>query len=94
MTGISTEDFPKNCLGESSNSSSRRRTHDCFKALSNNSPRRVVQYIYRISVVSFREQNAFVLKTKYLLAFSLGICEGVGEDSGHEIGHIDIRVGS
>ena len=30
----------------------------------------------------------------FLLAFGLGICEGVGEDSGHEIGHVDIRVGS
>ena len=27
------------------------------------SPLRVVQYIYRISVVSFREQKAFILKT-------------------------------
>ena len=25
------EDFPKNCLGEWSNSSSRRRTHDCLE---------------------------------------------------------------
>ena len=30
----------------------------------------------------------------FLLAFGLGICEGVGEDSGHGIGHVDIRVGS
>ena len=29
-----------------------------------------------------------------LLAFGLGMCEGVGEDSGHGIGHVDIRVGS
>ena len=29
-----------------------------------------------------------------LLAFGLGVCEGVDEDSGHGIGHIDIRVGS
>ena len=42
------------------------------------SPRRVVQYIYRISVVSFREQKTFVLKTVILLAFGLGMCEGVG----------------
>ena len=44
--------------------------------------------------MSFREQKAFVLKTVILLAFGLGICEGVGEDSGHGIGHVDIRVGS
>ena len=30
----------------------------------------------------------------FLLAFDLGICEGVGEDSGHGIGHVDIWVGS
>ena len=68
--------------------------HDCFGEISRNSPRRVVQCIYRISVVSFREQKAFVLKTVILLAFGLGICEGVGEDSGYGIGHLDIRVGS
>ena len=56
--------------------------------------RRVLQYIYRISVVSFREQKAFILKTVFLLAFGLGMCEGVGEDSRHGIGHVDIKVGS
>ena len=30
----------------------------------------------------------------FLLAFGLSICERVGEDSGHGIGHVDIRVGS
>ena len=30
----------------------------------------------------------------FLLAFGLGICEVVGEDSGQGIGHEDIRVGS
>ena len=59
--------------------------HVCFGALSSNSPQRVIQYIYRISVVSLREQKAFVLKTVILLAFGLGMCEGVGEDSGHGI---------
>ena len=67
--------------------------HDCFEALSNNSPRRVVQYIYRISVVSF-QQRGFVLKTMILLAFGLGMCEGVGEDLGHRIGHVNIEVDS
>ena len=49
---------------------------------------------YRNSVVCFREQKAFILKTIILLAFGLGMCEGVGEDSRHGIGHIDIQVGS
>ena len=94
VKGISTKDFSNNCLGELSNSSSRRRTHDCFGEISSNSPRRVVQCIYQNSVVSFREQKVFVLKTVILLAFGLGICERVGEDSGHGFGHVDIRVGS
>ena len=41
-----------------------------------------------------RTKKAFVLKTVFLLAFGLGMCEGVGEDSRHEIGHVDIQVGS
>ena len=71
------------------------RAHELFK--------RVIQQIrlgrlsnkfYRNLVVSFREQKAFVLKTVFLLAFGLDMCEGVGEDSRHEIGHADIQVGS
>ena len=65
--------------------------------------RRVIQQIrlgelsnkfYRNSVVSFREQKAFVLKTMILLAFGLGMCEGVSEDLRHGIGHVDIQIGS
>ena len=44
--------------------------HDCFRELSNNSSRRVVQYFYQNSVVSFREQKAFVLKTGYFYSHS------------------------
>ena len=42
----------------------------------------------------FQEQKSFVLKTVFLLIFGLGMCEGVGEDSRHEIRHVDIQVGS
>ena len=43
----------------------------------------------------FQEQKAFVLKTMFFfLAFGLGMCEGVDEDSRHGIGHVDIQVGS
>ena len=65
--------------------------------------RRIIQQIclvglsnkfYRNSVVSFREQKAFVLKTVFLLSFGLSMCEEVNEDSRHEIGHVDIQVGS
>ena len=42
----------------------------------------------------FSRTKAFVLKTVFLLAFGLGMCEGVGEDSRHGIGHVDIQIGS
>ena len=68
-------------------------THDCFGELSNNSPRRVVQqnFIEKL-VLCFLEQKPFVLKTVFL-TLGLGMREGVGEDSNHGIGHVDIRVG-
>ena len=68
-------------------------THDCFGELSSNSPRRVVQYNFiRKLVLCFQEQKPFVLKTVFLI-LGLGMREGVGDDSSHEIGHVDIRVG-
>ena len=42
----------------------------------------------------FQEQNYFVLKNVFLLAFGLVMCEGVGEDLRHGFGHVDIQVGS
>ena len=42
----------------------------------------------------FHEQKAFALKTVFVLAFGLGMCEGVGEDSRHGIRHVDIQVRS
>ena len=62
--------------------------------LPSNSPRRVIQYIYQSSVVRFREQKPFFFENDVFLTFGLGMCEGVGEDSRHEIGHVDIQVGS
>ena len=76
---ISWEYFPKNFLGELSNSLSRRKTHDCFGELSGNSPRRVVQlnFIGKF-VLCFQEQKPFVLKIVFL-TLGLGMREGVSE---------------
>ena len=41
----------------------------------------------------FSRTKSFCIKNCILLAFGLGMCEGVGEDSKHEIGHVDIQVG-
>ena len=44
----------------------------------------------KLGVSARRERN----EKDILLAFDLDICEGVDEDSGHGIDHVDIRVGS
>ena len=69
---------------------------NCFGRLSNRFASEGCPIFYRNSVVCFEEQIAFVLKTVILLAFGLGICERVGEDSRVEtwVSHVDIRVDS
>ena len=57
------------------------------------SPRKVVPYFYRNSVVYFQEQK-FCFENNVFLIHGLGKCEGVGEDSRHGNGHLDIQVGS
>ena len=44
------------------------------------------------SIVS--RTTGFVLKMIIFLIHGLGKCEGVGEDSRHGNGHVDIQVGS
>ena len=94
VKGISREDFPNNCLGEWSNSSSRRLTHDCFRKMiqqfaSKGSP----IYLPKLGMM-FSRTKSFCFENDVFLAFGLGMCEGVSEDSRHGIGHVDISVGS
>ena len=42
----------------------------------------------------FSRTKTFCFENFILLAFGLGMCEGVGEDSRHGIRHVDIQVGS
>ena len=58
------------------------------------SPRRVVPYFYRYFGSIISKTTGFVLKMIIFLIHGLGKCEGVGEDSRHGVGHIDIQVGS
>ena len=80
MKGISMEDFPKNFLGELSNSSSRRLTHDCFRKItqqfaSEGSP------IYLPKLGTFSRTKTFCFENNVFLAFGLGMREGVSEGS-------------
>ena len=94
IKGISKEDFLKNCLGEWSNSSSRRLTHDCFgKMIQQFASKGSPIYLPKLGS-TFSKTKIFCLKTMCFLTFGLGMCERVGEDSRHGIGHVDIQVGS
>ena len=42
----------------------------------------------------FLRTKSFCFEICILLAFGLGMYEGVGEGSRHGIGHVDIQVGS
>ena len=54
-----------------------------------------VNPIYLLNLSSkFSRTKNFCLKTVFLLAFGLCMCERVGEHSRHEIGHVNIQVGS
>ena len=92
MKGILRKDFPKNCLGEWSNSSSRRLTHDCFEKM-------IQQFVSEGSLIYLPKLGMMFLRTKgfcsendVFLAFGLRMCEGVDKDSRHGIGHVDIEV--
>ena len=51
--------------------------------------------IYLLKLGSmFLRTKSFCFENYILLAFGLGMCEGVGEDSRHGIGHVDIQIGS
>ena len=42
----------------------------------------------------FSRTKTFYFENGVFLAFGLGICERVGKDLRHGIGHVDIQVGS
>ena len=50
-------------------------------------------YLLKLGSV-FSRTKTFCFENNIFLAFGLGMCEGVNDDSRHEIGHVDIQVGS
>ena len=50
-------------------------------------------YLSKLGMM-FSRTKTFCFENDVFLAFGLGMCEGVGEDSRHGIGHVDIQVGS
>ena len=67
---------------------------NCFGGLSNifsseGSP----MYLPKLGS-KFSRTKIFCFENCILLAFGLGMCKGVGEDSRYGIGHVDIQVES
>ena len=81
VKGISRENFPKNYLGEWSNSSYRRLTHDCFEKM-------IQQFASKGSPIYLPKLGSMFLRTKIFcfekcvfLIFGLSMSEGVSEGS-------------
>ena len=55
--GVSHDEFPEHVVGRRSNKSFRMRTMTVSGGSPTHSPRRVVPYFYRHSVVYFQEQQ-------------------------------------
>ena len=92
--GISMDDFPENCVGRWSNNYTLEEPMNCLRRFFYTFPSEGSPILLPEFGSVFLRTTSFVLKTVILLAFGLGKCEGVGEDSGHGIGHVNIRVGS
>ena len=67
---------------------------NCFGGLSNSFASEGCPINFTKLGSKFLRKKSFCLKTVFLLAFGLGMCEGVGEDSRHGFGHVDNQVGS
>ena len=81
MKGISREDFSKICLGEWSNSSSQRLTHDCFgKMIQQFASEDNSTYLPKLGMMFSRTKN-FCFENDVFLTFGLGMHKGVSEDS-------------
>ena len=81
VKGISRENFSKNCLGECSNNSSRRLTHDCFgKMIQQFASKGSPIYLPKLGMM-FSRTKLFCFKNDVFLTFGLGMHERVGEGS-------------
>ena len=54
----------------------------------------MVEDVLRVGLAMYSVSKHLNRVEKIPIVVAVNMCEGVGEDSGHEIGHVDIRVGS
>ena len=88
---ISMDDFSDNCVGRWSNNYTSEEPMNCLGRFSNTFTSEGSPILLPKFGSEFSRTNSFCFENWiFLLAFGLGICEGVDEDSGHGIGHVDI----
>ena len=75
MKGISREDFSKNCLGEWSNSSFRRLTHDCLGKMIQQFASEGSPIYLPILGMMFSRTKSFCFENDVFLTFGLGMHE-------------------
>ena len=89
--GISIDDFLDNCVERWSNNYMSEEPMNCFGRFSNTFASEGSPILLPKFGSEFSRTKGFCFENCiFLLAFGLGICKGVGEDSGHEIGHVYI----
>ena len=71
--------------------SCRRGPRIVSESYSTSSPWRIVQCVISEGCPQLKQTFCF---EKMFFILGLGMCEGANEDSRHEIGHVDIQVGS
>ena len=95
VIGISMDDFSENGVRRWSNNYTSEEPMNCYGRFSNTFVSEGSPILLSKFGSEFSRTKSFCFENWiFLLAFGLGICEGVGEDSGYDIGHVDIRVGS
>ena len=86
---ILSESCPKNCVGKIVQQFTSEGLMNCFRELPNKfTSEDYPTYLYRR--VAHNYNKYFCLEM--IFVHGLGMCKGVGEDSRHGIGHVDIQV--
>ena len=75
------DDFSENCVGRWSSNYTSEEPKNCFGRFSNTFASEGSPIFLPKFGSEFSRTKSFFFKTVILLAFGLGICEGVGEDS-------------
>ena len=88
------DDFSENCVGRWSKNYTSEEPMNFFRRFSNTFASEGSPIFLQKFGSEFSRTKSFCLKTVILLSFGLGMCKGVGEDSRHGFGHVNIRVGS